>query len=189
MTRRNVMIRFCSERAGLAMDGLPSVLDGGEPLPPEDLDELDPEETDEENEIEEHLRELLSQKEEEPQVSDMLVEGRLVTTSRRVELVYEELIDAQFGSTVTKIGFDRDYPQMIGMLRSGAIDTAMMFEGGRRHICIYNAPGTSFEVCINTYRVDNRLLTDGYLFIDYYMEIHGVQTDHCKITITLSDSD
>jgi uncharacterized beta-barrel protein YwiB (DUF1934 family) len=180
------MISFRSERSGLSMDGLPVFFEGSEPLPPQNDDLLD--DMDEENEIEAHLRDLLSKKEDTPEISEMLVEGRLVTTSRRVELVYEELLDAQFGSTVTKIGFDRNYPSMISMLRSGAIDTAMVFENRHRHICIYNAPAASFEVCINTYKVDNRLLTDGVLVLDYYMEIRGVQTDHCKLTLTVKES-
>ena len=188
MTRRNVMISFHSERSGLSMDGLPVFFEGGDPLPMQDSDDDSADDSEEENEIEAHLRELLSKKEDEPEISEMLVEGRLITTLRRVELVYEDLLDAQFGSTVTKIGFDRNYPNMISMLRSGAIDTAMVFENRHRHICIYNAPGASFEACINTYKVDNRLLTDGVLVLDYYMEIRGVQTDHCKLTLTVRDT-
>lgn len=186
MTRRSVMIHFRSERAGLFMDGLPVFFESMEPFLPE-ADYDGTEEDIEEAGIEAHLRELLSHGEEKPEESEMLVEGRLITTARRVELVYEELLDAQFGATVTKIGFDRSYPQMISMLRSGAIDTAMVFENKHRHICIYNAPGASFEVCINTLKVDNRLLTDGILNLDYYMEVRGVQTDHCKLTLTVRD--
>ena len=188
MTRRNVMIHFRSERSGLSMDGMPVFFEGSEPAMPPVSEDVDEELDNEADEIESHLRDLLSKKEDEPEISEMLVEGRLVTTSRRVELVYEELLDAQFGSTVTKIGFDRDYSNMISMLRSGAIDTAMVFENKHRHICIYNAPAASFEVCINTLRVDNRLLTDGILMLDYYMEIRGVQTDHCKLTLTVRES-
>ena len=179
MTRREVMIHIRSVRAGLMIGGMPMPFNGGE----ETFDELEEEET------EQHFEELLSTAEAEPEVSEMLVEGRLITTTRRVELVYDEMLDPAFGPSVTKIGFDRDRPEMISMLRSGAVSTAMIFESKLRHICIYNAPAVGFEVCISTVRVDNRLLTDGILTLDYYMEIHGVQTEHCKLTVTVKSDE
>ena len=179
MTRRKVMIRFLSERAGLSMNGLPVLVQGGSG---------DRFAYENEAEEEERLEELLSAGEETPEVSEMLVEGRLITTTHRVELVYEELL-SDIGPTITKIGFDRAAPELVTMLRSGASSTALVFEDRRRHICVYNIPSTGFEICISTAEVDNRLLTDGVLKLDYYMEVHGVQTDHCRLEITVQDTD
>lgn len=177
MTRRNVMIRFLSTRSGLFRDGAPVLFDGGNDT---DIDYEDDEEQ------ESYIDSLFSDNEDEPEVSEMLVEGRLITTTHRVELVYEELLSDGMGSTVTKICFDRSCPEMVSMLRSGAINTALVFENKKRHLCIYNIPSAvGFEICISTVKVDNRLLSDGVLILDYYMEVHGVQTDHCKLEITL----
>ena len=180
MTRRKVMIQFLSERSGLSMDGLPVLFEGKA----EEHFEYEDEETEEAR-----LEQLFASGEEQPEVSEMLVEGRLITTTHRVELVYEEAFSSELGSTITKIGFDRAAPELITMLRSGAASTALVFENRRRHICIYNIPSAGFEVCISTVAVDNRLLTDGVLSLDYYMEIHGVQTDHCKLQLTIRDTD
>lgn len=180
MTRRKVMIRFVSERSGLSMDGLPVLFDGGE------VEAFDFES---DAEADARFEQLFGSGEDRPEVSEMLVEGRLITTTHRVELVYEELLSDGLGSSVTKIGFDRACPEMITLQRSGAVNTAMVFEDRKRHICIYNAPAVGFEVCISTVRVDNRLLTDGKLILDYYMEIHGVQTEHCKLELTVQNTD
>ena len=182
MTRREVMIHIHAEHSGLTLGGMPLFLDGAA-NGSDSFEEL------EEAENEQHFRELLSTTEAEPEISEMLVEGRLITTTRRVELIYEEMLEPEFGPSIVKIGFDRDRPAMISMLRSGAVSTAMIFENKLRHICIYNAPAVGFEVCISTVRVDNRLLTDGILALDYYMEIHGVQTEHCKMTITIKNNE
>lgn len=180
MTRRKVMIRFLSKRSGLSMDGLPVLFEG------EDREIFDCEEETEE-ETDAHFEDLFSSAEDAAEESEMLVEGRLITTAHRVELLYEEDFSSDLGTSVTKLGFDRACPEFITMLRSGAVNTALVFEHKKRHVCIYNAPAAGFEVCISTVSVDNRLLTDGILTLDYYMEIHGVQTDHCKLQLSIRD--
>lgn len=173
------MIRFLSTRSGLFRDSAPVLFDGGNDA---DVDYEDDEEQ------EAYIDTLFSDNEDEPETSEMLVEGRLITTTHRVELVYEEILSDGMGSTITKIGFDRSCPETVSMLRSGAINTALVFENKKRHLCIYNIPAAAgFEICISTVSVDNRLLSDGVLNLDYYMEVHGVQTDHCKIEITLQN--
>lgn len=178
-----------STRSGLSKNGMPLFFEGdaGDPYADEALDEEALEEDDPRENA--HFEDLFSSAEDEPEVTEMLVEGRLVTTTHRVELMYEELHEDGLGSSITKIGFDRACPEMITLLRSGVIRTALVFENKKRHLCIYNVPSADFEICISTVLVDNRLLTDGILNLDYYMEIHGVQTDHCKMELTIRDTD
>lgn len=163
------MIRLLSERSGLPVNGMFGTASDG-------VDDV-------------RIEELMEMEEETPDVGEMLVEGRLITTTHRVELVYEESFSGEFGTTLTRIGFDRACPEMITMLRSGAVNTAMVFEDRKRHICIYSVPAVNFEICIGTVRVENRLLEEGRLLLDYYMEIHGVQTEHCKLEITVRDTE
>lgn len=178
-----------STRSGLSKNGMPLFFEGdaGDPYEDEELDGEDVEE--EAPRANSHFEDLFSSAEDEPEVTEMLVEGRLVTTTHRVELMYEELHDDGFGASITKIGFDRACPEMVTLLRSGTINTALVFESRKRHLCIYNVPSADFEICISTVLVDNRLLTDGVLNLDYYMEIHGVQTDHCKMELTIRDAE
>ena len=38
---------------------------------------------------------------------------------------------------------------------------------------------------MQTLEVSNRLLSEGVLYIDYLLEIHGARTERCKMTLTV----
>ena len=118
-----------------------------------------------------------------PEEAEMMMEGRLVVTSRRAELTYHESELTGMEGAITKIGFDPAYPELISMLRGGSVSTAMIFEPHQRHVCLYNTPFSSFEVCIHTLEVKNRLLETGELYLDYLIEIHGARTERCRMTL------
>ena len=120
---------------------------------------------------------------EMPEPTEMLMEGRLVTNSTRVELMYEESELTGMEGSVTSIGFDRNNPSLVSMMRTGAVRTALTFEEGKRHFCVYNTPYSDFEVCVRAICVENELLTSGKIKLDYVVEIHGAQAEHCKMTI------
>lgn len=120
-----------------------------------------------------------------PESFELLMEGRLVTTTHRVELLYEESELTGMEGSVTSVGFDRAAPEVISMMRTGLVSTGMVFEKGKRHMCIYRTPISQFEVCVYAKNVDNRLLTDGILHLDYLVEIHGAQAERCRMTLTV----
>ena len=122
---------------------------------------------------------------EMPEPTEMLMEGRIVTNRTRVELVYEESELTGMEGSVTSIGFDRNNPTLISMMRTGPVRTALTFEEGKRHYCVYNTPYSDFEVCVRAVRVENDLLREGRMVLDYVVEIHGAQAEHCKMTITV----
>lgn len=119
-----------------------------------------------------------------PENAEMMMEGRLVITSKRAELVYHESELTGMEGSVTKIGFDLDMPHLITMLRGGSVSTALVFEPHQRHICVYNTPFSSFEVCVHTLEIRNELLEKGSLYLDYLIEIHGARTERCQMTLT-----
>ncbi|MBQ9773215.1 MAG: DUF1934 domain-containing protein [Clostridia bacterium] len=123
---------------------------------------------------------------EMPEPTEMLMEGKLVTNRTRVELMYEESELTGMEGSVTSIGFDRNNPTLISMMRTGPVRTAMTFEEGKRHYCVYNTPYSDFEVCVRGVCVENELLTKGLLKLDYLVEIHGAQAEHCRMTITVT---
>ena len=120
-----------------------------------------------------------------PEPTEMLMEGRLLTSTYRVELVYAESELTGMQGSMTAIGFDRANPDLVSMIRTGPVRTAMTFEEGKRHICLYNTPFSEFEVCVRTIKVKNRLLEENKLELDYLVEIHGAQAEHCKMTINV----
>ena len=164
MTKRNVMIKISTIRWQIATQLFA---------------DMAPEEEDEEE---------LHEPDADVDSSDMWNEGRLVTNTHRVELVYEEGELSGMEGSVTSIGFDRDAPTLVTMMRSGPVSTAMVFEEGKRHFCVYDTPFSSFQVCVRALTVDNRLLTDGILGLEYLVEIQGAQAERCRMTVTVTDN-
>ncbi|MBR7097908.1 MAG: DUF1934 domain-containing protein [Clostridia bacterium] len=168
LTKKDVMISIQTVRQGIPVPLFSP--DGGEAeeFDEEDLPETYEDETDEED---------------GPESSEIMMEGRIVTTSRRVELIYHETELTGMEGSVTKIGFEPNTPELISMLRGGSVSTALIFEPHQRHVCVYNTPFSSFEVCVHTLEVKNQLLECGELFLDYLIEIHGARTERCKMTL------
>ena len=162
MTKRPVMIRLLTTRYQIAGNLFED--------PPED-DELPDLEADPNG--------------DGPETTELWMEGRLCTGSQRVELVWEEGELSGMEGSVTVVGFERNAPGLISMMRSGPVSTAMTFEEGKRHFCVYDTPFSSFQVCVRALTVKNALLTDGELILEYLIEIHGAQAERCHMTISV----
>ena len=121
-----------------------------------------------------------------PEPDEMMMEGRLVTNETRVELIYEESELTGMEGSITAIGFHRNNPALMSMMRSGPVRTALTFEEGKRHYCLYNTPLSDFEVCVRAVRVHNRLLEEGEVYLDYLIEIHGARAEHCRMQIKVT---
>ena len=123
--------------------------------------------------------------EEEPERSYFFAEGERTVTEGRVEITYEEDVVTGMEGSVTTLGFDRSSPSVVTMFRTGPVDTALIFEPGVRHICVYNTPFSAFEIVVCALSVKNRLLESGELYLDYLTEIHGARTERCKMKIRI----
>ena len=98
--------------------------------------------------------------------------GELDSVADEYTLSYDEESEGM-GGVYTEIKFKENNLNQVSISRSGAIDSFMYFEKGKRHVCIYNTGIMPFEICIYAKDVDNRLLTDGELEITYLIEIKG----------------
>lgn len=122
-----------------------------------------------------------------PEISEMTVEGKLKESLGRVELKYTETeLSGMEGSTAA-ITFSLEEPSLITLMRSGMVNTALVFEEGKRNICAYNTPFMPFEVCVHAFKIKNKLLTDGTLYIDYAVEIRGADAERCKLTVSIKE--
>ena len=83
---------------------------------------------------------LKAMKGEMPEPTEMLMEGKLLVAEHRVELVYAESELTGMQGSLTAIGFEPANPDLVSMVRTGPVRTAMTFEEGKRHICLYNTP-------------------------------------------------
>ena len=122
---------------------------------------------------------------EMPEPTEMLMEGKLLISEHRVELVYAESELTGMQGSLTAIGFEPANPDLVSMVRTGPVRTAMTFEEGKRHICLYNTPFSEFEVCVRTIRISNALIVSGKLNIDYVVEIRGAKADRTKFTMQI----
>ncbi len=98
--------------------------------------------------------------------------GNVSTENDTFLVKYEEEAEGM-GGVFTEIKFDVNKPKEVSISRTGALETFMYFEEGKRHICVYNTGIMPFEICIYSKMVDNRLMTHGYLEIAYLIEIKG----------------
>lgn len=166
MTKRNVMISIATSRVQIAESLFEeNAEDVEQELPPEPVDG------------------------EMPEPTELLLEGRLITGRDRVELIWDEgELSGMEGST-TVVGFDRANAGLVSMMRSGTVSTAMIFERGKRHMSVYDTPFSSFELCVHTLTVENALLTDGYILLEYLIEVHGAEAERCRMMIAIKDEE
>lgn len=115
---------------------------------------------------------------------ELTMEGKLIVTGERAELVWQESELTGMEGSTTKISFFLDSPGLVSMLRGGSVSTALVFEENRRHICIYHTPFSAFDVCVQALTVDNRLLSDGKLSLDYLIEVRGNRTERCRMSLS-----
>ena len=126
---------------------------------------------------------------DEPEHMEMFCDGRLRLTDDMFSLSYEESELTGMEGSITAIGFQRNNPALMSMMRSGPVRTALTFEEGKRHYCLYNTPLSDFEVCVRAVRVHNRLLEEGEVYLDYLIEIHGAQAEHCRMTVSVRNAE
>ncbi len=121
-----------------------------------------------------------------PERSEMTVEGRYHDDGTRVSISYDESAASGMEGSRATISFQKAEPGVISMLRTGSVKTALLFEQGRRHICVYQTPLAPFEVCVQTDAVKNAIETMGTLDLDYIVELKGAQAEHTKMKIVIS---
>lgn len=117
------------------------------------------------------INETFSELDESGKIESILY-AEIKESERDCTVTYEEMSEGMDGVS-TEIKFKKDAPQEISISRTGALEAFMYFEEGKRHICVYNTGIMPFEICIYSKRVDNRLLSDGVLEIEYIIEIKG----------------
>ena len=121
--------------------------------------------------------------------AEVYTEGRLHISSDRVTLSYEETEFTGMAGAKTTVSYSKANPDFVMMVRRGTVNTALVFEPKKRHICSYTTPYMPFEICVRTLSIDNRLHTDGEFAIEYVIEIRGATAEHNYLTIKLFDNE
>ena len=111
---------------------------------------------------------------------EMTVEARYHDDGTRVCISYKESELCGMEGSTTSVSFQKNEPQTLSMLRDGTVKTALLFEQGKRHLCVYQTPIMPFEVCVYTRSVRNAIESDGVLEMDYTVELRGAQAERTK---------
>lgn len=132
---------------------------------------------------------------EDPDLTDIptdriefTTEAHLTVSDGRITVDYDdrEIFEGVDDASSTLV-FDESNRGLVTLIRKGTVSSALVFEQGKRHLCIYRTPYAPFEFCIRTETVKNRLTErGGTLFVDYYTEVHGVVAEHTKLHFTVS---
>ena len=126
--------------------------------------------------------------EEEPEGPiEMFSEGELYITDERVIIAYDESELTGMEGSHTQVRFERAQAGLVTMMRNGSVNTILVFEEGKRHICAYQTPYMPFEICVFTKSVKNTLLDDGKIELDYIVEIRGAQAERTQFKIEIFD--
>ena len=118
--------------------------------------------------------------ESEVERTEMIMDARYHDDGTRVCISYKESeLTGMEGSTAS-VSFFKSEPGLISMLRDGAVKTALIFEEGQRHLCVYQTQIMPFEVGVYTKKVHNGIEKDGVLEMNYTVELRGAQAEQTK---------
>jgi uncharacterized beta-barrel protein YwiB (DUF1934 family) len=106
--------------------------------------------------------------------------GEMTVDNGRVTFSYEETESTGMEGSVTALTYLESTPDIVSMIREGAVSATLVFEEGKRHHCIYNTPIMPFEICVRTKKVVNRLSINGTLELDYIIEIRGAKAERTR---------
>ncbi|MBO5845623.1 MAG: DUF1934 domain-containing protein [Clostridia bacterium] len=121
----------------------------------------------------------------EEEAIELSTEGIMKIADGRVELLYEESEITGMEGSQTSVIFDLASPGLVSMIRNGSVSTALVFEKGKRHHCVYNTPIMPFEICVRTIKVENDILDQGRLRLDYVIEIRGAKAERTKFELDI----
>lgn len=124
--------------------------------------------------------------EDNSETTTLTTECTVADKGSKIEIEYEESEITGMEGSKTKVCFDKDNPSLVSILREGAVSTALVFEEGRRHLCVYQTPYFPIELCVSTLSLENTLSYDGgSMKAEYLVEMNGVLAEKTIINISI----
>ncbi|MBR2311910.1 MAG: DUF1934 domain-containing protein [Clostridia bacterium] len=121
----------------------------------------------------------------EPQEMELMFEGRYYDDGNRISISYKEGEITGMDNSRTTLSFQKSEPVLITMTRDGSVRTALVFEEGQRHLCVYQTPFMPFEVAVKTRQVENRIEENGTLHLLYTVELKGANAEQTDFSLML----
>ena len=167
------------------------------------LDEMD-KKLDSEGELEKILRDVILSAIGEKDTSDnslyaeiegesfveMMSEGEIYyDRDGNIEISYVEGEETDNGleGTNVRLIFNKRNPELVTMVREGGMSTMLTFCEGKRSRSVYKTPYMPFNLIVNTLEVENNIVYDGTLYLNYLMEIQGLGSQRNTIKIKIRE--
>ena len=103
-----------------------------------------------------------------------------------IEIEYPENIDDEQMRTTSKIIFHPDNPELVSMIKEGAINAYLSFEAGRTHVCTYDTPFMPFKIYVESRAVENRLIDQGLLHLNYVLNFADNPPQHFILDVEMT---
>ncbi len=141
-----------------------------------------------ENVSDKEISELLG--EENVSEIELCTEAKMSMNSKGgVEIAYMENEDDEALKTRSRIIFNTRDTGLVAMTKEGAMKAILSFEEGKTHICTYDTPFMPIKVYVESSRVDNRLLTDGYLKLNYVINLNDTPPQHFLVEVKIREAE
>ncbi len=118
-----------------------------------------------------------------------ITEGEMTRAADRegetVAVSYDETAFSGMEGSRAILLFSTCDPGLIHLVRDGEVRTSMTFKAHHRVVCTYDTPYIALQIGIHSLTVDNRLLSDGVLILDYIIEICGGVAERCRMELRL----
>lgn len=121
--------------------------------------------------------------EEDVEHMEITVEANYHDDGTRISMTYHESELTGMAGATTSISFNKNDAGLVSMLRHGTVKTALVFEKGKRHTCVYETPIMPFEICVLTSDVVNAIEAEGTLTLDYTVELRGAAAEHTHFNL------
>lgn len=105
-----------------------------------------------------------------------------------IEIEYPENVDDEQMSTMSKIIFHPESPELVSMIKEGAINAYLSFEAGKTHVCTYDTPFMPFKIYVESRVVENRLLDLGVLHLNYVLNFADNPPQHFILDVEMKEN-
>jgi len=114
-------------------------------------------------------------------------EGTMSFDGKRVEICYVEMMGEE-GAAHNTLSFDVTEPNIVTLVREGAVSCVMTFSENGRYGGLYNMGFASFDFTVATKRISNKLSFEkgGVLLLDYNTELQGIAMQNSRFRFDIS---
>ena len=113
--------------------------------------------------------------------------GTMSFDGKRIEIAYEETL-GENGMAFNILSFDVREPDIVTLVREGAVSCVMTFSENGRYGGLYDMGFAAFDFTVATRNISNKLNFEkgGVLLLDYNTEIQGVAVQTSRFRFDIS---